>query len=61
MFDMAWSAWRGGIAHADADRRIEILPDLAAHEDHAAARDDGLAQIVVELLLRIGIARVEFT
>src|SRR3569833_590154 len=44
-----------GIADRDIFRGIELLPDLSAHEHHAAAGDHGLAQIIVELLLRIGI------
>ncbi|KAG0762858.1 hypothetical protein G6F22_018548 [Rhizopus arrhizus] len=42
----------GGIADADALGRVQVLADLPAQEDGTAARDDGLAQIVVELLFR---------
>ena len=49
------------IADANIDRGIEVLPNLPADEDRAAAGDDRLAQIVVELLLRIGCTRIELT
>ena len=48
------------IADGNILRRIEILPDLSADEDNAAPGDDGLAQVVVELLLGISVACVEF-
>jgi hypothetical protein len=44
---------------ADVLRRIEILRALAAQKDHRAARDDGLAEVIVELLFRVGVLRVE--
>jgi len=49
----------GGIADRHALARVEILANLAADEHHRAARDDRLAQIVVELLLRISVPRIE--
>ena len=45
----------------DVFRRVQILRTLAAQPDRAAAAcDHRLGQIVVQLLLRIGILRVEF-
>ena len=61
MFAIACSAWAAGSPMPTFDRRFEILSDLAAHEHRAAARDHGLAQIVVELLFRVGIAGIELT
>ena len=52
---------RSGIANPDVDRRVEVLPHLTADKDGAAASDHGLAQVIVELLLGIGIARIELT
>jgi len=52
---------RLGVAHADVDRGVEILAHLTANEDRRTPGHHRLAQIVVELLLRIGIAGVEFT
>ncbi|KAG0924697.1 hypothetical protein G6F31_019022 [Rhizopus arrhizus] len=49
----------GGIADADALGRVQVLADLPAQEDGTAARDDGLAQIVVELLFRVGCLGIE--
>ena len=45
---------------ADADRfpGVEILADLTAQVDHAAG-DDGLAEVVVEVLLGVGVLGVE--
>ncbi len=48
------------IVAVDARAVLEALRTLAAQEDHAPARDDRLAEIVVEVLLRIGVRRVEF-
>ena len=50
----------GGVAHAHAFGGVQVLADLAAHKHHKAARHHGLAQVVVEFLLRLGGARVEF-
>jgi hypothetical protein len=45
---------------ADADRLagVEVLADLPAHVDGVAG-DDGLAEVVVQLLLGIGVPGVE--
>ena len=34
---------------------VEVLRALAAQEDHGAAGDDGLGEVVVELLLGVGV------
>src|SRR5216683_4194531 len=49
----------GRVADRNARRRVEILSDLTAHEYKAALGDHGLAQIVVEALLGIGVLGVE--
>ena len=46
------------VADADVLGRVEVLADLAAQIDGVAG-DDGLAQVVVEVLLRVGVPRVE--
>ena len=43
---------------ADGLAGVEVLADLAAHVDRVAG-DDGLAQVVVEVLLGVGVAGVE--
>ena len=57
--DTAGGQSGSGIADGDACRGVEILPDLPTNEDDAASRHHGLAQIIVELLLGIGILGVE--
>ena len=49
-----------GLDVADPDRlaRVQILADLAAQVDGVAGAD-GLAEVVVEVLLGVGVARVE--
>src|SRR5215211_71650 len=49
------------IARMQRPARVEILRHLTAQEYHRAAGNDRLAEIVVELLLRISLARVERT
>ena len=46
----------GGIADPDRLRGVEVLADLAAQE-HGVAGDHGLAEVVVEVLIGIGVAR----
>src|SRR5450830_1577948 len=47
------------VTDADAFGGIQILPDLTAQEDGRAARDDCLAQVVIDLLFRIGVFGIE--
>src|SRR5258708_19600353 len=47
------------VSHAHIERGVEILSELGAHEHHSTPCHDGLAQVVVELLFRVGIPRVE--
>ena len=49
---------RGDVAHADVFRCVEVLPDLPAQVDGVAG-DDGLAQVVVQVLFGVGVAGVE--
>ena len=49
---------RGGIANPDVLTRLQILCDLATQVDDAIG-DDCLAEIVREVLLRIGLLRIE--
>ena len=49
----------GHVADGHAFVGVEILADLAAHEHHRPVRDHDLAEIIVELLLRIGFPGVE--
>src|SRR3990167_6714657 len=48
-----------GVADKEALAGLEILRDLAAEEDDRPAGNHRLAEVVVELLLGIGVARVE--
>jgi hypothetical protein len=48
------------VVAVDVFRRVQILRALAAQPDDAPAlRDDGLAQVIVQLLLGIGVLGVE--
>jgi hypothetical protein len=49
---------RGGVADAHGLAGVEVLADLATDIDGAVG-DDGLAEIVVEALLGVCVARVE--
>jgi len=49
----------GGIADRHAERGVEVLTDLAAHEHHGAARHDHLTQVVIERLVGVGLAGIE--
>ena len=51
----------GRISDCNAFPRVQILSDLAAYEDHGAPRDDGLTEVVVEFLFRIGVLGIERT
>ena len=46
----------GRVTHGDALAGVQILRDLAA-QVHGVTRDHGLAQVVVEVLLGVGVAR----
>jgi hypothetical protein len=56
---MACSVWPCRIANGHAFGRVEILANLAPHEHHCSARHDGLAEIIVQILLRVGVFGVE--
>ena len=47
------------VTDADVRRRIEVLRTLAAQEYETTACNDGLRQIVVELLLRVSFFGIE--
>ena len=49
------------IVAVDVRAILETLRTLAAQEDDTPSRDNGLTEIVVEVLLRIGVRRVEFS
>ena len=55
---IARSAWPAGSPTATDSPRVEILRHLAA-QVHGAPRDHRLGEVVGELLLGIGVARVE--
>src|SRR5580704_18608773 len=49
----------GHISDANAFGRIQFLANLAAQENHAAACDDGLAEIIADGLFRVSVLGVE--
>ena len=59
MFAMALAVWAAASPGCSDCARVEILGHLAAQEHHGAPGDHRLAEIVVELLLRIGVPGVE--
>ena len=58
MLSITLAAWRARIADRDRLARVEILRHLAAQVDRVAG-DDGLAEVVAELLLGVGVGGVE--
>ncbi len=58
MFAIALFGLRLGIADPDGFVGLEVQADLTAQEHHVPG-NDGLAEIVVEILLGIGVLRVE--